>query len=229
MSTTTPRSKRERARIDRAEAKAAEERRRKLIFAGVGVVVLGVAVLIGVLSAQESSSAVRVDDIAGAPSIDGEPLPPAPDDPTADTATGSQAPLVEGADFDGTPVTLGDAGTPKLVMFLASWCPACQQELPAVVSWADAGGVPDGVELMSVITGLDATRPNWPPDAWVERESWTGANLIDDADGSVAGAYGLTATPYWVALDAEGRVAARVTGMLDAQQLDALASTVAAR
>ena len=117
---------------------------------------------------------------------------------------------------------------PELVMFLASWCPACQQELPDVVSWMDAGGLPAGVELTAVVTGLDSTRPNWPPDAWLAEEGYAGEVLIDDAEGSVAQAYGLTGTPFWVALNGDGEVVARIAGLLDTTQLTALAEAAAA-
>jgi thiol-disulfide isomerase/thioredoxin len=71
-------------------------------------------------------------------------------------------------------------------MFLASWCPACQAELPEVVTWLEQGNLPADVELTAIATGLDAGRPNWPPDAWFEAEGYDGRVLVDDADGQVA-------------------------------------------
>ena len=211
----------------RRDAKRRAQRRSQLLYAGIAVGVVILAVLVAVLSTGERERAVSVDDIAGDPAISGDPLatlPSSGDDPAA----GAPAPTVEGADFDGTPVAIGGTGSPELVMFMASWCPACQQELPEVVAWMEAGGVPDGVQLVSVATGLDASRPNWPPDAWFEEEGYTGRVLVDDADGSVARAFGLSATPFWVALDADGQVVARIAGMLDTTQMTALAEAAVA-
>lgn len=206
----------------RGDAKRREQRRRQLLLAGIAAGVVILAVLVAVLSMGEQERAVSVEDLAGDPAISGDPLPTLPqsgEDPTA----GSSAPVVDGADFASTPVSIGDTGSPELVMFMASWCPACQQELPEVVSWVEQGGLPEGVELTAVVTGLDASRPNWPPDAWFEEEGYTGRVVVDDAEGSVAQAYGLSATPFWVALDADGQVVVRVAGLLDATQMTALA------
>lgn len=211
----------------RSRSRAAEARRRKLIFAAAGVAVVVLAVVIGVLSVDESGPGLSVADVAGSPEIDGEPLDTAPEDPSQDPYVGEPVPVATGEDFDGEPVTIGEPGTPQLLMFMASWCPACQQELPEVVDWMEQGGLPDDVELTTVITNLDDTRPNWPPQDWLEEEGFEGPVLVDDASASVSEAYGLRATPFWVAVDEEGRVVARVAGMLGAEQLDTLAGLVA--
>jgi cytochrome c biogenesis protein CcmG, thiol:disulfide interchange protein DsbE len=202
-----------------------EDRRRAVVFATVGLGVVALAVLVGVLSTSEGGS-VSLDEVAGAPGIEGEQLATAPEDPAGDGEVGAAAPVVHGEDFDGTPVVIGEAGTPQMVMFMASWCPACQEELPEVVEWMDEGRAPDGVEVVAVATSLDPTRPNWPPQDWFVEEGYQGSVLVDDRDSSVAQAYGLRATPYWVGIDADGNIAARVTGMLGADQLDSLAAVV---
>lgn len=212
----------------RGDAKAAAARRQRLIVLGVGVAVLAVVVLVAVLSAGESGSAVAVEDVAGSPTVEGEGLPEAGDDPAADPMLGQPAPVTRGQDFDGTPVTIGEPGSATMIMFLASWCPACQEELPEVIDWIDSGAAPADVEIVAVATGLDHTRPNWPPDEWLEREGWNGPTLVDDADGTVARSWGLGGTPYWVALDDQGQVVARVTGMLGQEQLTAMAEAAAA-
>jgi cytochrome c biogenesis protein CcmG, thiol:disulfide interchange protein DsbE len=216
------------ATTHRVDAKKRATRRRQLLAAAVAVAVVLLAVLVAVVSTGEREAAVSADDIAGEPTIVGETLPTAPEDPAADPAVETPVPVVEGADFDGAAVTVGGPGTPQVVLFLASWCPACQQELPEVVTWMDQGGLPDGVGLTSVVTGLDASRPNWPPDVWLEDEGYAGEVLVDDVDGSVAQAYGLSATPFWVAIDAEGQVVARIAGLIDPTQMTALAEAARA-
>jgi cytochrome c biogenesis protein CcmG, thiol:disulfide interchange protein DsbE len=197
-----------------------------LVLAGVGV--LGLAVLIAVVTAGEGGERVTVAELAGSPEISGEPLPPAPGDPAEDEAVGDPPPTVEGADFEGTPVTVGAGEEPELLVFMASWCPHCQDELVELVEWVDDGGVPDGLSFTAIVTGLDDARDNWPPDAWLEEEGWTGPTLVDDAEGSVAQTFGQPGTPYWVAIDGNGDVVLRVSGRLPIDVVDRLAADLAA-
>ena len=231
MSTNTS-NRKARAKADREAREAekrAQQRRQRLMLGGVGAVVLVLAVVIGVLSAGESAESPdipTVDEVAGDPTIEGEGLSPAPQDPGDDTDIGSPAPVVHGEDFDDTPVTIGEPGQPQLIAFMASWCPACDEELPHVVDWLEAGNLPDDVELVSVATSHDRTRPNWPPQDWFAQAGYTAPVIVDDADSSIAQAYGLTATPYWVAVDGDGQVASRLTGIIGQEQMSRLADQV---
>ena len=123
------------------------------------------------------------------------------------------APTVQGASFDGSPVAIQPNGRPTAIVFVAHWCPHCQREVPVIQSWINANGMPQGVDFVSVATGIDPSGPNYPPDAWLAREGWT-LPVIVDPTNSVAMAYGLSAYPYWVFLDGEGKVVSRTTGEL---------------
>jgi cytochrome c biogenesis protein CcmG/thiol:disulfide interchange protein DsbE len=144
-----------------------------------------------------------------------------------DPAIGQPAPTVEGASFDGTPVSLEADGQPKLILFLAHWCPHCQREVPVVQAWIDANGMPEGVDLISVATAIDPTRPNYPPDAWLARERWQ-PPVIVDRDNQIAASYGLNAFPYWVAVAADGTVARRLTGELAPNQIESIIAPLVA-
>ena len=196
--------------------------RRILLY--VGIVVGVAAVLFAAFGLGDEGDAPAVAEVAGSPQIEGDPLPPG-DDPAADPALDAQAPVITGEDFDGNEVTIGD-GDAELIVFMASWCPACQAELPELVEWLDAGGLPDGVELISVSTGLDDTRGNWPPQDWFEREGYDHPIIVDDAEGSIANALGMTATPYWVALR-DGQVQGRIPGQLPMEQVQQIAESIA--
>ena len=52
--------------------------------------------------------------------------------------------------------------------------------------------------------------------------------LADDAQGSAASAYGLSAFPFFTAVSADGKVVARDSGELTPAQLDQLAANLAA-
>ncbi len=136
-----------------------------------------------------------------------------------DPAVGKPAPVATGTDFEGNPVELHNTGKPTAIVFLAHWCPHCQREVKDLGSWLSEGALPPDVEFLSVATGIDPNRPNYPPDEWLAREKWTPPVLVDTT-GAVAEAYGLSAFPYWVFLNADGTVAARTTGEMSTDVLE---------
>jgi cytochrome c biogenesis protein CcmG, thiol:disulfide interchange protein DsbE len=147
-------------------------------------------------------------------------------DAVSDPAVGLPIAEAAGTSFDGSPVRIAADGRPKILLFLAHWCPHCQAEVPVVQRWLDADRLPGSVDLISIATSIDAARPNYPPDEWLARERWAPPVLVDP-DEAVAQRFGLGAFPYWVAVSADGRVAMRLTGELSPDQLDALVAVVA--
>jgi cytochrome c biogenesis protein CcmG, thiol:disulfide interchange protein DsbE len=171
-------------------------------------------------SASGAATAGSSSNAAGRPTISGDPLPPFAG-PTGDGAVGVVVPTVQGADFSGTTVSIAADGRPKAIMFFAHWCPHCQAEVPLIQTWVSAGGVPQGVDLVSVATGIDPARPNYPPDAWLQREGWTVPVLVDPAN-TIAEAYRLTAYPFWVFVGPDGKVAGRAAGEMTIPNLEAM-------
>ncbi len=160
------------------------------------------------------------------PTITGLSLVPF-ENPDGDAAVGLPAPTVVGASFDGRPVTIGGSGRPQIVMFVAHWCPHCQAEVPLVQAWIDQGGLPDGVDIVTVSTSVNPDAPNYPPDEWLAREGWTPPVMVDPT-GSVSTAFGLQAFPYFVFVDADGDVAGRLTGEVPIADLQRIADGLAA-
>jgi hypothetical protein len=111
-------------------------------------------------------------------------------------------------------------------VFVAHWCPHCQREVPLIQSWINDGHLPASVELDSVATAIDPRRPNYPPGAWLAREGWTPPVLYDN-DNSAAAAAGLSAFPFFVAVDGKGKVVERNSGELTTGQLDAIVHQLA--
>jgi cytochrome c biogenesis protein CcmG, thiol:disulfide interchange protein DsbE len=215
------RSSRESRREAARAREAAGARQRWLLPAiAVAVVVLAAGIALFLSNDTGGGSSERPSDLpsasapaGGAAVISGTPLPVF-QSPASDPAVGAIIPEVT------TPeASITADGTAKLLLFLAHWCPHCQAEVPVVQDWVDAGSLPADVELISVSTAIAADRPNYPPDAWLEGAGWT-APVIEDPTGSVADAYGLSAFPFWVFVNADGTVAGRLTGELTAEQLD---------
>lgn len=144
-----------------------------------------------------------------------------------DPAVGTAAPTVSGINAEGEPIEFGPGDTPKAMVFLAHGCRFCQEEVPLVQNLADQGGLPGGVQLVSVVTGTNPIQQGWPPQDWLEEEGWTAPALLDSASMDVARAYGMTGTPFWAFLDSQNRVIARVSGLLSAEQLQQFFSLTA--
>jgi len=100
-----------------------------------------------------------------------------------------------------------------VLVFLAHWCPHCQNEVPKLVEWIAADGIPADVEVVAVSTAVQLDRGN-PPRAWLAGEGWPVTAVRDDDTGTVADAYGLRSFPYVVVVGTDGRVRARLSGGL---------------
>lgn len=194
---------------------------------------LGAIVLVALVAAVVASRGGSGDDEPAAGveqtrpvEVTGSALPALPDG-GADPAIGKQAPILNGQSFDGTPVEIAPNGKGRLVLFVAHWCPHCQNEVPLLVDHLKTTELPAGVSLVTVSTATTDTRPNYPPSSWLDREGWTAPVLADDADGTAANAYGLPGFPYIVALDRSGKVIGRLSGEFPAATFDAMAKAAA--
>lgn len=152
----------------------------------------------------------------------GDSLPSAPADDGADPATGLVAPELQGIDFDGDSVTIGNDGRAKAVVFVAHWCPHCQAEVPVLADLVAEGAKPPELDLYVVSTAVYQDRENFPPSQWL-KESGLEANLMvdsEDFDGLVS--FGAGGFPFTVYLDTENRVLRRTQGTADSETIKAL-------
>ena len=95
-----------------------------------------------------------------------------------------EIPKLAGQTFDGSDLTIDPAdGKPKVIVFLAHWCPHCQAEVPLIKEYIDSGNAPSDVEFYSVATQTDAGKANYPPSGWLAREGWQPPVLLDDSSG----------------------------------------------
>lgn len=153
--------------------------------------------------------------------VEGTPLPQIPQG-QSDSAVGQIAPTVVGEDWNGNRVTIEPDGRPKVIIFLAHWCPHCRAEVPEVVDWMEAGGVPDDVDFIAVTIFSDRSQVNFPPQDWLDDEDWDAPTIMDSAERQVAIAYGAGSTPFYMVLDGQNRNLGRTSGRLGPVGLDAL-------
>jgi thiol-disulfide isomerase/thioredoxin len=189
-----------------------------VVLLGIVVIVLAVAAGSGDDTSGGTGDGTLVEESAEPVEVTGEALPRF-ESTENDPAIGVAFPTLAGTGLDGEPLTIAGGEQPTLVMFVAHWCPHCQREVPVVQDWVDAGGLPDDVALVTVSTSIDPSRPNYPSSAWLADEGWIAPTLIDP-DDTAAVSSGLSAYPYFVALDADGNVVARRSGELTTAQLD---------
>src|SRR3546814_767887 len=151
-------------------------------------IILGVIALIAVIAVVATSVSNEEDDATSqaaskqqtAPvTISGDPLPELAGQ---DAAIGTKAPVVTGQTFDGTTIEITDDGRPKVLVFLAHWCPHCQAEVPVLVDWAAENGMPEDVDVYGVSTSTNEERPNHPPSAWLDKEGWEYPTLADSPE-----------------------------------------------
>lgn len=144
--------------------------------------------------------------------VDGEPLVPF-DAAIPDDSIGATAPLVSGESFDGSAMSIGGAtDTATMVVFLAHWCPHCNDEIPELLALDEAGSLPDDLEVIAVSTAVDPSASNYPPSEWLDEKGWTWAAMADDDELTAISAFGGTAFPFTVILDENGDVLARRGG-----------------
>jgi thiol-disulfide isomerase/thioredoxin len=145
-----------------------------------------------------------------------------------DAAVGLVAPSLVGTSFDGSEVRIEPSSKFTVVMFLAHWCPHCQDEVDDLGPFLTTNPLPDNVAVFTVSTGTDERRPNYPPSEWLDPGEWPIPVLVDTADSEASAAFGLNAFPFWVVFDPDGVVLARTAGSLPLESVEALFDNLSA-
>ncbi|MEO6652428.1 MAG: TlpA disulfide reductase family protein [Ilumatobacteraceae bacterium] len=163
----------------------------------------------------------------GPVAVVGESLPVLPEQGD-DPAIGMPAPVLIAQDFDGRPVRVEPAADgPTWLVFLAHWCPHCNDEIPVINTLRDEGRIPDGIDVIGVSTAVSPDRPNFPPGQWLQDKEWTFAAIADGIDTGretfiAADAYGVSGFPFSVLVDAHGIVVKRWSGERDPDDIVAM-------
>ncbi len=136
---------------------------------------------------------------------------------------GLPVPGIFGTAVDGTSFRWTPGTSPAAIVFLAHWCPACQAEVAELVGWLGEGHrLPEGVELFAVSTLVNPERDNYPPSLWLRDEGWPFPVLMDDTDATLATAFGLSGTPFWAFVAANGTLVSRGSGRISSDELPRL-------
>lgn len=195
-------------------------------YIGAGIAVLiGIAAIVAIGSSGGNDSAADGLQQFGDVTVNGDALAPYSDG-ADDPAIGMPAPEVVGESFTGNSVTT-KTDAPQLIVFLAHWCPHCQAEVPLLVQWERDGEVPAGLEVMAIATATNPTNPNFPPSDWLTREEFPALwpVMVDDGENKAGNAFGATGYPFFVLLNAEGKVVFRGSGEIPMEELTSTIKT----
>ncbi|MEK7292743.1 MAG: TlpA disulfide reductase family protein [Actinomycetota bacterium] len=195
----------------------------------VGALIIGVvavAAIVSITSSSDTASAPGVTSEFSDVTVVGDSLPPL-DSGATDAAVGMTAPVLTGKGFSGNIVTT-TPGTPTLIVLLAHWCPYCQKEVPLLVEWEKSGEMPAGVDVIGIVTGTDSAKPNYPPSAWLAREEFPvlWPVMVDSQERTAGEAFGVSGYPFFVLLDANGKVVGRTSGAVPIADLTTFVETV---
>lgn len=159
--------------------------------------------------------------------VEGAPLPPLASG-VPDPAIGMRPPTLVAEAYDGFAHQISpDTADPTLVVFLAHWCPHCNDEIPTLIDLREQGRLPENLQVFGVMTAVDPGRPNFPPSRWIVQKGWPWPAVADGIDFDTQSfqamdAYGVTGFPFAVVIS-DGVVTDRWSGSSSA---DALAERI---
>jgi len=120
--------------------------------------------------------------------------------------TGRPAPALPTKALSGRPATLASLrGGTAVVNFFASWCQPCVREAPQVErAYQQLAG-------RAKMVAVDWNDGRGSALAFLKRFHWT-LPVLEDPNGLVGDSYGISGLPTTFVLDANGRIAKRLTG-----------------
>jgi hypothetical protein len=165
-------------------------------------------------------------------------LPALPDPSMQDPAVGMQVPAFTTNEFvTGQRFTVEPDGTPRIFGFMVHWCPFCQEEIREMGPWLQDKGIDpefggivniDGVDIVIISTSHNDAQAGWPTSNLTRAAGLGGALLSDDTSNSIARAFSMSGSPFWVVTDSDGTVLYRLAGKFSMENLESVISDLSA-
>ena len=54
-----------------------------------------------------------------------------------------------------------------MYVFLAHWCPHCNDEIPELIALDENGDIPENLAIVGISTAVAPDRDNYPPSEWL--------------------------------------------------------------
>jgi len=200
----------------RAAQRRAAKRKRQMLTVGlpIAIVVLLVVLVIALNGGPQGSGKVAsASDVK----VSGPPR-------TTLVPEGEKMPTFSAPGLKGGTVTSAQ-GQPSVVAIWASWCHVCQEEIPILNTVKD--GYP-GVKVAALVTS-QGQEPGPTPEAFVADNNITIPVGVDDANGDLRKAHGVTSFPTLYFVNADGTVYKNNIGLLDEAALNEYFTTLQAQ
>ena len=140
-----------------------------------------------------------------------------------DTASGKISPTIKYKILGDDLVVNYPENTPTILLFVAHWCPYCQEEIPEVIEWIQQDNVIEkGVNVVLIVTSIDSGKSNYPPDEWLFNEKWQYPVIYDDEENKIAEHFGVSYFPSWVFTENDGMIAFTHAGKITREELSKL-------
>ena len=137
-----------------------------------------------------------------------------------DTAEGKISPTIKYKLPDDEIYVTYPENNPTIILFVAHWCPYCQEEIPEVIKWIEEDEVLEkGLSVILVVTSTDSSRPNYPPEDWLYNEKWQFPIIYDDDNNSIADYFGVEYFPSWVFTESDKTIAMTYAGKISKEEL----------
>ena len=140
-------------------------------------------------------------------------------------AANMKAPVINGTDLNGNSIT-SENNSPTILLFLAHWCGYCQVEVKEIQDWIDNGGDMGSVKMYPILTSINSSQPNYPPDKWLNSEGWSFQSFTDNELNGVAQHFGIRGFPFWVLIDSNGDIVTRLSGSYTKDQFEIILSNL---
>jgi len=120
---------------------------------------------------------------------------------------GVPAPDFNIPDIDGKMVHLYNCSAPKiLLIFWASWCPHCKQELATLKSMTASSGKAVSVMPFIIAISIDSEEKKWRDEVLSQGYSWTNCAELKGWNGPVVSSYYIFATPTFILLGPDKKI-----------------------
>lgn len=195
-------------------ARARAARRRSDLYARIGVPAIAILIVAGLAVALSMGRGGTGPSASGTVRVEGSAMVPT----AQGGSTGQTVPAFSAPALGGGTISWGDyVGKPVVLAVWAPWCPHCQAEMPVI------GKVSSEFPEIPVVTVATAIgrQPGPSPEEFMAERKLKFPVAVDDRDGTLANALGVSGFPTTYFVGSDGRTVAAFTGETPADDLRA--------
>ncbi|TYR80578.1 TlpA family protein disulfide reductase [Priestia megaterium] len=192
---------------------------KKVIASLLLAALVGFALWQGVLS-EEAANENDLTDYKDLNIKDGQAEPVTGE--TYGLEPGKEAPPFTLTNLEGKAVKLSDYKGKKVILnFWATWCPPCKEEMPDMQKFHEKYG--KEVQILAVnLTSSEGSKEGIK--SFLNEHHLTFQVLLDEEDTVATKSYRVVTIPTTYFIDEEGKIAKRINGPMNLEQMETFAS-----